>query len=810
MAIISTNTQKADVHALGKAMDATVNINGSLMEMLSTVYIYILMAAIREAIQNGSDAARRAGFLVSDGVLVHLPTPSNPMFTVVDRGSGMTKDFMENDYLSLGSSTKAGDNGSAGGLGIGRWAAYGYIREAYITTCHASDMVERTFFQFQGPNGKPQVQLASEVPGTVVGTKVYFPVKETDMDESLRAVAWLKEVMQLTMGDSFTVDNPAALPTVLPKFCGTVLTLEAYDPGLQGVKIYPMQGSTLKYGRQGLQDGSLVVLVNKDAGVGGLPFHVQSPSGAESVFASGMVVEIPMSFNIPFMPSREEIKYTDEVNALLTRIDAAAATAIVVKATELFSAPDLASKAQLSEVLGNTSADVWHWFSRGVRTTGTLTDPLRKATGGETWHGDMRIPFVSEMASRELSIKSTSTSDSVLRSAFSSGGNLAVSRGKDYERVSFHPNRPFAIVVNDLKSGGTARFRKWLGDLMGARKFVFLSSTVAGEAQAAGAALNAVFGEVIEVFHTSKMPEVERVIFGSSVVASRSRKASLTYYSVSQTKQVTDLMSFATHSKHEPVRVWLGKDGGNLAGFKDTMSLVGLTERYGDGNLKNVLTALKLDRLYLLTPKQVGDLDKAQAEAKADGVWDLDDDDFADDEAGRETMGAVKALKSWKPFEVAVAELLDRKDIQATLAGTKVHTVKESWEFNQFCDALARRPRMELTGTSLDKTMAPHLDLLTGDIRIHRAKDKDAGFRGLCSGLVHIGQNLEATPDDSDERKELLATLSRLNGAGHVDYCQVFDGVRNKYPLLHALGKLHGVPDSAIDHFCQAFAAVYR
>ncbi|KVP75540.1 hypothetical protein WJ96_07490 [Burkholderia ubonensis] len=812
MALIATNTQKAEVHALGTAMNATVNFSGALMEMLATVYAYILMSAIREAVQNACDASKRAGLSFSEGVLVQLPTPSNPMITVIDKGSGMTKAFMEDPeggYLSYGTSTKAGDNGAAGGLGIGRWAAYGYIRECYITTCHASDMVQRTYFQFQGENSTPKVQPAAEVPGTVVGTKVAFPIKDTDLDEALRAVAWLKEVMQLTMGDSFSVDNPAALPSLLPAFSGTVLDLGTEDSGLKGVLVYPMHGNTLKYGRQGLQSGSLVVLTNKEAGVGGLPFHVQSPGTAESVFQDGMVVEIPMSFSVPFMPSREEIKYTDEVNALLKRIDAAAAKAVVTKAKELYDAPDLTAKATLSNLLGNT--ENWHWFARNTRAEGSLHAPLKEATGGTPWRGSLRIPFISEMLALTLTVKSTSVRDSVLREAFSDGGHIAVSAGKaGHVSVTFHPNTPFAIAVNDVKTGGTARFRKWLNSLTENRQFVFMSSEVPGEAQKAADALNAVYGGALEVYPTSKMPEVARVVVGSTVIATRSRSGSLTYYSRAQSKQETATMSFATYDSREPVRLWLGKDGGRLDGFKESTLLAALTDRWGSGSLVSVLAAMKVDRLYLLAPKQVADLSKAQAAVKADGLWDLADDDFADDEDGREALRAVKALKSWKTFEEALEELVARKDIQDTLSGKKVRSVKECWEFNQFCEALAKRPRMELTGTSFDKAMAPHIDLLTGDLRIHRTATLSNEFQQLCTGLALLGSNLEVNPDDSDDRKELIGTLARMNDVGHIDYPVVFNNLRDKYPLLHSLGKLHTSSEESIDHLCRAIAAIYR
>jgi len=177
MAIIAIPSNGATVQAMGPELSASVNLSAALMDMLSTVYSYGLLAAVREAIQNGCDAARRKGLSFRDGVLVELPTADNLVVSFTDRGAGMTHEFMTSTYLAFGSSTKAGDNGSAGGLGVGRWAAYGYIREAYITTTSETEMVERTYFQYQGSDGTPKVSIASETPGTTAGTKVFFPIK---------------------------------------------------------------------------------------------------------------------------------------------------------------------------------------------------------------------------------------------------------------------------------------------------------------------------------------------------------------------------------------------------------------------------------------------------------------------------------------------------------------------------------------------------------------------------------------------------------------------------------------------------------
>lgn len=807
MAIIATTSHKAEVRAVGNAMNATVNFSGALMEMLATVYVYILMAAIREAIQNACDASKRAGLPFSEGVMVQLPTKSNPVITVTDKGSGMSSEFMTSTYLSFGSSTKAGDNGSAGGLGVGRWAAYGYIRECYIATCQADDMIERTYFQFQGDAATPQVQLAAEVPGTAVGTRVYFPVKETDLAEALTAVSWLKEVMQLTMGDSFSVDTPAALPKVLPDHSGTVLNLGDFDTTLQGVRVYPMKGESLQYGRQGLRRGSLVVMANQEVGVGGLPFHVQSPSNVQSVFDSGMVIEVPLSFNLPFMPSREELKYTDEVNALLRRIDVAAGKAVAAEVSRLYSLPDLASKSNLSNLIGNDEG--WHWFARDTRGTGPLTELLRKATGGEPWRGKLLVRVPESSLLREVQVKFTEVNDPVLRETYSAGGHMVRPVGKVTVGVSFKPNFPIIFVVNDLKTGGQGRFRAMLRDLSGKQTFLYLTSETAGAAQAAADSLNSVFGHQVKVLLTSSFPAEARKVVGSRVIASRSRGASLTYYCLKEKKQKTEAMSFTTLNPAEPQRIWIGKTGAQLEGMATGVTLALLFDQWG-GNATSALARLGATRLYLLTDKQVGDLEAVKTDLKDAGLWDATAEDLVDDADSREALMATEAVKGWVTLEDALALVVATPEIQAVLTGKLVRSVNECFALTQLVTTLAAKPRMELTGTSFDKAMVPYIDLLNGKNLLQKRVLIDESLSKLCEGLILVGNNLCLTADDSPTRQELAATLKQLSEVGHVDYEEEHVKLQAAFPLLQTLTRTMVGDSISVDHLCRALAVVYR
>lgn len=809
MAIIATNVQQAKVQAQGEAMAASVNFSGALMEMLATVYVYIMLAGIREAVQNACDAARRSGLSFSEGVLVKLPTASNPVITIIDKGAGMTKEFMETTYLSFGSSTKNEDNGSAGGLGVGRWAAYGYIRECFIQTCSAEDMVSRTYFQFQGAKNTPQVQLASEVAGTETGTTVFFPIKETDLDEALRAVAWLKEVMQLTMGDSFSVDKPHLLPSLLPEFSGTVLDLGSVDSSLVGVRVYPMKGSALKYSRQGLQEGSLVVLTNQEAGVGGLPFHVQSPGGF-SVYDSGMVIEIPMSYNIPFMPSREELKYTDEVNALLARIHRATEAALLQEVSRLVKAETLSAMRLVEGLLGNGSA-IWHCFSKNINNDVSLAKTLRAALGVSNWNGKVKVKSTHLTRSTALTIRYGFAHKKVTSNVGVSVGDLVYTgdKGLTYP-VQFPLDVPLVLVQNDLVTGGYQRFRNWFTESHLPGGVLYVSGESAEIAADAVQAINTQFGGELPVVLTSKLPAPARVVRGSKVEGAAT-KGQVVYFCVKSHKQQSTSLALHQPDAAEPVRVWLEKEGGALSGLSSSVALSNLTSCFGVSVVELVLKKLGAKRLYLLTKKQVRGMQQMAKTLTEDGFWDACAEDFQpveDYPAEHDSLQQVKGLKAWISFEEAIRRVLALPDVKEACSGEKPLTVTASWALTRMCAALASEPRMVLTGTPFDKAMAPVIDLLACRVLLHTPTDADVELYQLFSHLATYGKAMLLDAGDPEDRKDLKEFLVSLEGVGHVNYEAFHAELLQRFPLLRTLS--WNADKEAVRHACVALASVYR
>lgn len=798
MAIIASTENKANVTALGGAMSANVSLSGALMEMLSTVYKHILLAATREAIQNGCDAARRAGLTFADGVLVKLPTESDPLLTVVDQGSGMTKEFMQTTYLGFGCSTKSKDNGSAGGLGVGRWAAYGYIRECYITTCHASDMIDRTYFQFQGEDGKPHVQLASEAPGKVVGTKVFFPVKKEDIAEVYRVVAWLKEVMQLTMGDSFSVEGPA-LPSVLPAFAGTCLNLEDVDPSLKGVKVYPMQDSKLQYGESGaMVKGSLVVLTNQDQGVGGLPFHV-STSATASVFAGGMIIEIPMSYELPFMPSREELKYNSDVYALFKRIDDAALTAFLQQLKTFKEDGKLQTLSKINGLLGSGDTVDWHyWATANCLATETETKKQISAVIGH-WNGKASLVYPD--IDRDLRINYTASDSWTMKTVYKTFGRMGISDRKDMvSKIEFRLDNPIILVLNDLNSGGMSRFRLWMRkDAPSGARAILITHKDLTVVERAVHEVNKAFGHELPVVRTSTMGEAPKVVVGTRV-----RKASvastLTFHSFVEDKQNQEIMDATTALKPgEKLRVWVGKDGGKLAGFDKDTQLSGLVAC----GLKYVFQLLGVHKLYFFNKKQEKAFLDTVADATADGVFD----DEVDTESSW-NKEEISALRSWVSFEDFLKMALDSVAVQEVLAGKRYHSSCEPHAMKMLCDTLAKKPRMELVGTSFDKYMAPHMDLLSGAITIHY---HDFALSQVCNALKKAGESMEVTDTDSEDRKAFIESLSYLSLVGTINYAKIKAELIAKYPVLSFAFAVGGcnMGNVAWDDFWVAFSKLY-
>lgn len=797
MAIIHSNQTPATTVGQGKALVANISLHGGVMEMLSTVYSHVLLAAIREAVQNACDAVRAQGLALHVGVKIKLPTREDPSIKIVDYGSGMTKEFMEaaDGYLSFGVSTKSKDNNASGGLGVGRWAAYGYCRECVVQTT-ASDMIERSYFLFQGADEMPQVQLAMERAGSHRGTTVSFPVAADDLEEALFAVAWLQRIMQVTLGDAFSVDKPGLLEQFhdhaninwrLPQSSGVVLDLGEVDPALQGVRLHMMKSSHLQYaGRGALQYGALVVLTNQEKGVGGLPFRVAASN--TSVFQAGVLVEVPMSAGMSFSPSREEIKYTEGAQRLMQAIEVAGQKAMVSKAAELYAEPSLKSKMLLTQFM-DVGAD--HFAARANNIKGAPGhDVLMAAMGGERWAGRVPLEGFLQLDTKVSICTDASGSLHVakLSESVSAPCTLLEQTRSGYAPLRLNPVKPPLLVANDLPSGGTTRVRAWLkANGNEGSPVVFIDSPVEGRALLQAQSASERFGNELRVIRTSKLPDAKtRVLTGTGVRVSKNSTiawlSALSLYTANRmgTSTMTLVGDVPELSGRSDLRIWVTKLGARLGGFKEEVKAASLQ------NLK-FLVGLGSKRLWLLSEKQAQDLEELTQKVKDAGAWDMDEQALAASGVGL-TYGELTNLKRWVPLEQAISNALAEPAMQALVQGKSCTRTIKSASLVQAVSLLRTSGKLaQLAGTRLGASLASLIDMETG--LALREKEETASGPVLiqCDGILTIARLLQMNADDGEERKRLACDLASLQANSVIDEAKVFKDLCEKYPLLVGL-----------------------
>lgn len=185
-------------------IDFSVECNESIFDTLSNrLYKEPKRAVVRELVSNGIDANIDAG--KHEQIKLHLPTSLDPTFYVEDHGIGMDDATIKDVYTHYGKSTKNGSNDCIGGLGLGSKTPFACTSQFFVES--AKDGIKNTYICFKDEMGKPHANKTDSQPvdASVTGTKVSFPVKESDCD------AYAKEAVITLM---FTKEMPLVVGNV--------------------------------------------------------------------------------------------------------------------------------------------------------------------------------------------------------------------------------------------------------------------------------------------------------------------------------------------------------------------------------------------------------------------------------------------------------------------------------------------------------------------------------------------------------------------------------------------------------------------
>lgn len=167
-----------------KATFSMANNAHAFATMSDRLYSDKITAVIREVTINAADAHIEFG-TPNRKVKVHLPTYSEPVFSVQDFGPGLSHENMMYLYTTYFASTKTGDNSNTGGFGLGCKAPFAYASGFSVESIFEG--VLRVYSAIKGEDGKPEMNLLSEEPtDNHSGLTVSMPVRNTDHSEFQR------------------------------------------------------------------------------------------------------------------------------------------------------------------------------------------------------------------------------------------------------------------------------------------------------------------------------------------------------------------------------------------------------------------------------------------------------------------------------------------------------------------------------------------------------------------------------------------------------------------------------------------------
>ena len=148
--------------------------------MLSGLYKNIYASIIREYVSNAVDSHKEINS--DEPVVVKLEWKNelnSGNIIVIDKGTGMSPEVMENIYFNYLDSTKEDTNDVHGAFGIGSKSALAYHHTFFINT--VVDGIEYKYMFSKQSNGIPAGELLSQSNvDSSNGTTIIVPIKTKD------------------------------------------------------------------------------------------------------------------------------------------------------------------------------------------------------------------------------------------------------------------------------------------------------------------------------------------------------------------------------------------------------------------------------------------------------------------------------------------------------------------------------------------------------------------------------------------------------------------------------------------------------
>lgn len=251
---------------LGAGNNFTISASPKAFEILSSnLYQNKILAVIREITCNAADAHTVAGIPPSR-MDVHIPSFSEPHFTVRDYGPGLSNEDVLSLYTTYFRSTKDSNNDLIGGFGLGSKSPFSVADQFTVTSWHGGT---KTTYVCYKQDGLPRVnQVSSEQCGSITGMSVSVVAKSSDIPawsrEASRFFNWWRDPpyfqgnATLSIQSYFHPDNiriqSKHLVNGLPEWAifknsnvrpKVMMGLVTYDLDIQSIKGLPSDVSSL-------------------------------------------------------------------------------------------------------------------------------------------------------------------------------------------------------------------------------------------------------------------------------------------------------------------------------------------------------------------------------------------------------------------------------------------------------------------------------------------------------------------------------------------------------------------------------------
>jgi len=176
--LLADKTVNVRSNGIKNSNEFTISQSAKMFNILSnSLYSDKVMAVIRELSTNAWDAHVAAG--ESRPFDVHLPTRTNPTFTVRDYGTGLSQEDMEHLYTTYGASNKNDSNDFVGCLGLGSKSPFAYTKSFTSSSYHNGK--QYTYVAAMDETGVPTLNHISTVDTDQPnGMEISFAVKEYD------------------------------------------------------------------------------------------------------------------------------------------------------------------------------------------------------------------------------------------------------------------------------------------------------------------------------------------------------------------------------------------------------------------------------------------------------------------------------------------------------------------------------------------------------------------------------------------------------------------------------------------------------